>query len=137
MLGTLGGKETFAGGMNEKGQVVGDSTTRKQEKRAFSWRDGKMKNLGILPGFVSSQAYAINNQGQIIGRVQTDTDQRPAVWLSGKLYDLNTLIPPDSGWGLGGVSAINDKGQIVGTGLINGASHAFLLTPFAAPNLKK
>jgi hypothetical protein len=45
------------------------------------------------------------------------------------LLDLNDLIDPESGWtllqeGLG----INDAGQITGSGIIRGQTHAFVLT---------
>ena len=45
------------------------------------------------------------------------------------MYDLNNLIPANSGWTLVNASAINDLGQIVGNGLVNGAGHAFRLDP--------
>jgi hypothetical protein len=45
------------------------------------------------------------------------------------MADLNSLIPAGSGWVLTGASAINDSGGIVGTGVVNGQAHAFLLTP--------
>ncbi len=45
------------------------------------------------------------------------------------MTDLNTLIPPNSGWILTEARGINDAGQITGTGTINGETHAFLLTP--------
>jgi len=48
---------------------------------------------------------------------------------AGGIFDLNSLIPADSGWELLLASAINDAGQIVGAGLFNGKTHAFLLTP--------
>jgi hypothetical protein len=37
------------------------------------------------------------------------------------------MIPVDSGWELNIAQAINDRGEIAGTGTIHGASHAFLL----------
>jgi len=49
------------------------------------------------------------------------------------MYDLNTLIPANSGWVLIAASHINDAGQIVGVGLLNGNLHGFLLTPSAGP----
>ena len=45
------------------------------------------------------------------------------------MYDLNNLVPPNSGWTLGAANAINDLWQIVGNGLVNGAGHAFRLDP--------
>jgi hypothetical protein len=45
------------------------------------------------------------------------------------MKDLNTLIPRNSGWELTSAKSINDAGQIVGNGVINGQNHAFLATP--------
>jgi probable HAF family extracellular repeat protein len=45
------------------------------------------------------------------------------------MQDLNSLIPAGSGWVLNDAYGINERGQIVGDGTINGQSLAFLLTP--------
>jgi probable HAF family extracellular repeat protein len=45
------------------------------------------------------------------------------------MQDLNDLIPAGSGWELRSAAAINSSGQIVGEGLINGETRAFLATP--------
>ena len=39
------------------------------------------------------------------------------------------MIPPESGWQLQEATDINDAGQIVGHGLIDGETHGFVLTP--------
>lgn len=83
-----------------------------------------------------SIANAINARGQIVG----DADG-PAGWIAvlfdpsgqGNNMNLNTLIDPGSGWRLHRAWDINDYGWIVGEGDINGASHAFLLTPVPEP----
>jgi probable HAF family extracellular repeat protein len=49
------------------------------------------------------------------------------------MLDLNNLTPPDSGWLLTEAKDINDAGQIVGIGIVDGRQHAFLLTPVALP----
>jgi hypothetical protein len=49
------------------------------------------------------------------------------------MRDLNTLVPPDSGWVLHGASAINDSGQIVGWGYFNKELRGFLLNPVVTP----
>ena len=43
--------------------------------------------------------------------------------------DLNTLLPPGSGWTLLTASAINSHGQITGTGRIGGEARAYRLSP--------
>ena len=45
------------------------------------------------------------------------------------MSDLNTLLPPNSGWVLQSAEFINDAGQIVGFGTFNGNFDWFLLTP--------
>lgn len=41
--------------------------------------------------------------------------------------NLNTLIPADSGWSLDGANAINNAGQVIGTGTHNGRESIFRL----------
>ena len=51
------------------------------------------------------------------------------LYLNGMTYDLNTLIPPNSGWTLIEATGINDIDQIAGYGQINGELHEFRLDP--------
>jgi hypothetical protein len=44
------------------------------------------------------------------------------------MTDLNDLVPANSGWVLEAAHAINDNGQIAGSGTLNGQTRAFLLT---------
>jgi uncharacterized membrane protein len=90
-----------------------------------------------------SMAYAINYFGQVIGTSGNATMQpqyrgvmgvevlgHPFLWTqSDGMHDLNTLIPPGSGWLLKTATGINVWGQIVGSGIYNGKTHGFLLTP--------
>jgi hypothetical protein len=50
------------------------------------------------------------------------------MWENEELIDINTLLPENSGWILRSAKGINDQGDIVGYGEINGENHAFLLT---------
>src|SRR5262249_34939074 len=51
------------------------------------------------------------------------------------MVDLNALIDPLSGWHLDNATAINDAGQIVGTGInSDGLTHAILLMPVPEPS---
>jgi len=73
---------------------------------------------------VSSGA-AISFFGEVVGT----SGSRAFLWTPyAGMLDLNTLIPPDSGWTLSSATGINLSGQIVGNGTINGQQHAFLLT---------
>ena len=59
----------------------------------------------------------------------TTFNMRAVLFHDGKPYDLNTLISADSGWALQFAGSINDRGEIVGWGTINGNTHAFLAKP--------
>ena len=83
-------------------------------------------DLGTLGGD-SSEGTGINAGGQVTGV----GDSGAFLWDGTDMLDLNDLIAPGSGWILGQGNAINDAGQIAGSGFIGGQQHAFLLTPIA------
>lgn len=121
-LGTLGRNVSRALGVNNAGQVVGESNGR-----AFLWDSSNgMQNLGTLPGDNFSRAWDINNAGQVVG----ESGNRTFLLQNGVMSDLNNLILSGSGWSnLLDARAINDAGQIIGSGEIEGQTHAFLMTP--------
>src|SRR4029077_19757334 len=63
-LGTLGGKFSFAYGINDSAQIVGLSETSGQGESPFIWTEGQ--GMQAIPGPLTS-ALAINNQGQVAG----------------------------------------------------------------------
>src|SRR6266699_190455 len=130
-LGTFGGSSGFAAGLNNSGEVVGQADFPGDVlHNAFLWKDGVMTDLGNLG--VTSSAHHINSKGQVVGasKVSFETGElRAFLWEDGgPMIDLNTLIPADSALNLVGAERINDRGEIVGTGLPPGVSiHDFLL----------
>ncbi|MCC6155335.1 MAG: PKD domain-containing protein [Candidatus Hydrogenedentes bacterium] len=73
-LGTLGGVSSVARAINDSNQVVGSSLTVSGTTRAFGWDNtgtAVMTNLNdLLPGgsgWVLSEAWDINNSGEIVG----------------------------------------------------------------------
>jgi probable HAF family extracellular repeat protein len=90
--------------------------------------------LALLPGNDRGRANGINRYGQIVGRSYGGTaGSRAALWENGVLSDLNDLLPPGSGWVLEDAAAINDAGEIVGSGMLDGAPAAFVLSPALLP----
>jgi len=126
-----------ASGLNGFGKVVGSylhpSSTHDDGWRAILY-DSVTKNwqdLGTLGGH--SHANSINDSDQVVGYSY--------VWGVGNhaflkengqpMIDLNTLIPPNSGWGIYEARLINSGGKIVASGgrPYGVGGHALLLTP--------
>lgn len=132
-LGSLGGDYTEAYAVNDDGWVVGESKTEDGNSCAFLYRFGRMMDIGVLPGCVQSGARDINNSGLVVGSSVApgsyEEDRRAFLWKNGVMYDLNSLIPEDSGWVLLEARSINDDGQIVGMGSFDHNARAFILTP--------
>jgi len=128
-LGTFGGRNSYAAGINAGGEVVGNASLPDGYNHAFLAIGALMTDLGTLGG-ASSFAYAINNDGTIVGYSWlSDGETHAFVYFNGIMLDLNSLIPSGSGWDLLEAYGINNAGQIVGEGLLNRQSHAFLLDP--------
>ena len=116
-LGTLGGADSYALGINDAGQVLGRSRTAEGEYRAFiTGPDGMgMREIGTLGGTYSyySTASRINNAGQVVGYSSTPEGPDHA-FITGPdgmgMRDLGTL-GGDSSYANG----INDAGQVSGT----------------------
>jgi len=52
------------------------------------------------------------------------------LWERGSIVDLQALIEPGSGINVDAANQINDKGEILGSGVLpNGERHAILLIP--------
>ncbi len=143
VIGTLGGISSEATGINDHGLVVGWSNVANPQypnspgpTHAFLYGpDGKMNDLGVLPGYQNSGAASINSLGQIVGSATNNlTDLgRAVLFEDGKVIDLNSLLPANSGWLLQDATAINDSGQVLGWGTYNGTSESFLLNLETVP----
>lgn len=129
-LGSLGGQRTTPTDINNRGEVVGYAQVKSGENRGFLFVGGQLRELGTLTDGRQSFAYAINNHGQIVGASEaSDGHLHAVIYSDGVVKDLNELIPGQSGWVLTEARDVNDRGQIVGTGICNGEQRAFLLTP--------
>src|SRR5262249_29382035 len=100
---------------------------------------GVMTDLGTLGGNYS-YAISLNNSNIFVGGSFIDSEDsiyHAFIWDGNSMRDLNLLLDStSSGWTLTEARAINDFGEIVGTGIYNGVNHAFLLQPQSATVFK-
>src|SRR5262249_18083159 len=117
-----GGADAEAFDLNKRGWIVGWASTTTPAPTAdgvthvaFLHDGSGMENLGTLGG-AWSEAYGINESGEIVGISETDVgthsgfpEQHAFAWRRGVMRDLGSLA--------GGFAAawdINDRGDIVG-----------------------
>ena len=135
-LGTLGGPDSQALGLNEGGQVTGVSYTNSTPNPVtgvptadpFLWNEEQgMIDLGTLGG-VWGTGFFVNNRGQVVGYSSVaanpgacfrpggnvgvgDPNCHQFVWDKGKLTDLNTET---KGGNPISAKALSDSGEVVG-----------------------
>jgi probable HAF family extracellular repeat protein len=128
-LGTFGGDEAGALGINELGEVVGFAQLPEGTLQAFIWRAGQDKqSLGTLGG-ANSRARAINDRSEVAGisEVSDESDLvHSFLWTSEDgMRDLGTL-----GGGVSEAYGINNRQEVVGwSENPNNGPRAFLWRP--------
>ena len=135
-IGVAGSTFGSANAINDLGHVTGVLDFPDTSQDAFLYKEGTLSDLGTLGGYYS-EGFDINIDDMVVGESSVGSDGLnhaflfiPEKWI---MYDLNSLIPVESGWELRCAHGINDKDEIVGWGIIGGYAHAFLLVPLAIP----
>lgn len=142
-LGTFGGGNSIALGVNDQNFVIGAAENGVpdmlgfpsfldlvSEIRPFGWNGGEIFDLGDLggPGAIPLD---VNNLGQVVGISLTSSvptqygiaPTAPFLWERGRMRNLGSL-----GGSFGGATTINNRGQVTGSSNLPGdqATHAFL-----------
>jgi probable HAF family extracellular repeat protein len=127
-LGTLGGTESFAYGVNDFGQVVGYSYLDDVNRHAFLYTNGTLSDLGSLGGY--SGANAINDKGIIVGFSSNKVDGNAHAFLydRGRMKDIDPVNAGDFTSTESYAHDINNFNRVVGEFLTQdqAAFHAFL-----------
>jgi probable HAF family extracellular repeat protein len=144
------GAPSSAADINATGQVAGWGTfysAHRWTPTEPNGSTGAFTYLGRLPGDHFSSSNDVNDAGDVVGSSSRSViDEggeyqvyRPFLFTDGIMQDLEALLPSGSDWSLTGYSgneaaAINNAGQIVGSGFRGGAVYerAFLMTPDSA-----
>ena len=131
-LGTIpGGSKSYGVGINDLGQVVGDSeysVNGGSIRHAALFSNGTATDLGFLPGWGNySRGNGINDSGVVVGHSGPDSDTnvtRAFIWdAANGMRDIGTLGGPYAK-----AFSINDSGLVTGearTGT-GGDTHAFI-----------
>ena len=134
-IGTLGGSQAFAFGVNDAGEVAGYSYLAGNAiYHAFKWnKQGGMRDLGSLSGAsgfsMAGLVDPINNRGQVVGNSIVQAGPAHAFLWSPTygMLDLGGLPGNESGFSTAHV--INNAGMVAGQGTAaDGNVHAFAWT---------
>jgi hypothetical protein len=115
--------------INNNGTVLAQSAAG----RAYDvWIDGRKQNVDFRKNIEPIFTESLNDQGHFVGNVQRKIGKPfrvfAFIYADNQVHDLNSLID-SSGWYLRIAYVINNRGQIVGQGTLNGRPRFFLLTP--------
>ncbi|HKO51741.1 MAG TPA: hypothetical protein VJV79_28720 [Polyangiaceae bacterium] len=131
-LGTLGGENSFAIGVNDRDQVAGNAQAPDGYHYAVVWdAQGRIHNLGTLGGR-DSHASGINNRGQVVGESENARGQyRAFIWHAHTgMVDLGL---PEGDFAY--LHGINDSEVVIGAWVVNnGPAQPFKWTREEGPS---
>lgn len=94
--------------INNRGQVAGDANFPDGNTHPVFWHQGKIRDVGLPPSPGGSYAPArdVNNRGQLLVEGSSGYLWKAGTWTE--------LLPLSSSFGTSLVTALNDRGQVVG-----------------------
>jgi probable HAF family extracellular repeat protein len=114
-IGTLGGVCSYATGLNNRGQVIGDSDLAGDIIfHPFRWdKKGGLQDLGLLGG-VYGATWGINDAGDAVGWADLagDVINHAVLWPNGTTTPIDLGVT--GGFTMSVAVAINSRGQIIG-----------------------
>ena len=136
-VGALPGHNgALAFGVSNSGYVVGSSMQNQGSGLPFIWSEANgMIAIPLAPDTSLGQAEGVNSSGWVVG-TDGGAFAVPFLYDGTNTYRLQDLIPGNSGWDLSmntssSAEAISENNIIVGTGVHDGATHAYAMVPVA------
>jgi hypothetical protein len=132
-----GANGALAFGISNAGHIVGSSMMNQGAGLPFIWTQaGGMAAIPLPAGTTQGSARGVNSSGQAVGTASS-AFAIPFLYTGGSTFRLADIIPSGTGWDLStntssSAMGISDSGVIVGTGVFNGAVHAYAMVPAAA-----
>jgi hypothetical protein len=134
-VGALPGHNgALAFGVSNNGYVVGSSMQNQGSGLPFIWSEANgMVAIPLAPDTSLGQAEGVNSLGWVVG-TDGGAFAVPFLYDGTNTYRLQDLIPGNSGWDLSmntssSAEAISENNIIVGTGVHDGATHAYAMVP--------
>jgi alpha-tubulin suppressor-like RCC1 family protein len=154
-LAPYGGAHAGAFAINNRGQIAGKADSAGNVIQAYRWDATNPVPLGTTAdghqapagSFYQSAGFGINESGDVVGSYGPVASSplitlgarqnRAFVWYSDDhvMRDINDLMPVASQWKLNVATDINNRGQIVGQGTLNGQLRGFLFSPTGDVNI--
>ena len=131
-----GANGALAFGVSNNGYVVGSSMQNQGSGLPFIWSEANgMVAIPLASGTGLGQAEGVNSSGWVVG-TDGGAFAVPFLYDGTNTYRLQDLIPGNSGWDLSmntssSADAISENNIIVGTGVHDGATHAYAMVPVA------
>ena len=131
-----GANGALAFGIGSGGHIVGSSMMNQGSGLPFIWTQaGGMAAIPLPAGTTQGSARAVNTAGRAVGTASS-AFAIPFLYDGSTTYRLADLIPSGTGWDLStntssSALGISDNNVIVGTGVFNGAVHAYAMVPVA------
>lgn len=117
-LPTLGGTDSIAHGINDRGQIVGTSTLVPGSATfaPFLYSNGQITNLGSLSTLQGGSANDINERGWVVGHSRENSGLDAGfLYRNGTMLNLNGLLRAEDAalWNVVEATKLNDRGQIL------------------------